>query len=581
MKTKAKSSKDNSATGATIQSFFKPKNKPIAKTEDNSNVVDDNKCAKTENEKEGIKNIEKGPEEIKKRPLSSTVEDILSKKENRESSAQAPTAANLSTELFVDKYAPKSKNDLINGGGHLSTIIRWLDNWDNNHGGKTTKPINSKDPMNAKALLLSGKPGLGKTSTAKIACAMLNLDVVEINASDQRNKSSLNNLSIGKESISFHDGKTSLKRTALIVDEVDGMSGSDRGGNAELIKMIKSATSPIICICNDRYNNNVKSLANYCMDIKFVKPDANSILPRLKMIVKSEGMNNISDKDLMDLVQQSDGDIRSCINSLQFFGGSLSFSGKKDDELKTNFFDATIAAFSNKPLDERERMYFVDPDMVSMLIQQNYPVVAKTSRQGEIKTMEQIAKSAEFVSYGDVFDRQIHENQRWEFLPAKAMMDLGAAYHCRGNLGFAGFPEFLGRLSTANKKKRVLTELQTSLLKEGFTGSLKSDLFFVIQIIQQKFTASQNLDIGSVVDEILSLGFSRDDIFEGLNLFKFKEEDLISVDTKVKTQFTRIYNLKSQQVLGGDAKKIKMTKSEVKVEDIEEDENMNEDMFLE
>ena len=47
------------------------------------------------------------------------------------------------------------------------------------------------------------------------------------------------------------------------MDEVDGMSGSDKGGliifiiclgSKALIEMIKSTKVPIICICNDRHN---------------------------------------------------------------------------------------------------------------------------------------------------------------------------------------------------------------------------------------------------------------------------------------------------------------------------------------
>lgn len=56
------------------------------------------------------------------------------------------------------------------------------------------------------------------------------------------------------------------------MDEVDGMSSGDRGGNAALIDAIKTTNVPIICICNDRMNPKVRSLANYCYDIKFQKP---------------------------------------------------------------------------------------------------------------------------------------------------------------------------------------------------------------------------------------------------------------------------------------------------------------------
>jgi len=43
--------------------------------------------------------------------------------------------------------------------------------------------------INARSVLISGPPGIGKTSAAKIICAQLGYEVVEQNASDTRNKS--------------------------------------------------------------------------------------------------------------------------------------------------------------------------------------------------------------------------------------------------------------------------------------------------------------------------------------------------------------------------------------------------------
>ena len=39
-----------------------------------------------------------------------------------------------------------------------------------------------------KAVLISGPPGIGKTSAAKIVCHALGFDVMEVNASDTRGK---------------------------------------------------------------------------------------------------------------------------------------------------------------------------------------------------------------------------------------------------------------------------------------------------------------------------------------------------------------------------------------------------------
>ena len=67
-------------------------------------------------------------------------------------------------------------------------------------------------------------------------------------------------------------------KTVLIMDEVDGMSAGDRGGVADLIASIKSSKIPIICICNDRYSQKLKSLVNYCLILSFRKPTKQQVL---------------------------------------------------------------------------------------------------------------------------------------------------------------------------------------------------------------------------------------------------------------------------------------------------------------
>lgn len=68
----------------------------------------------------------------------------------------------------------------------------------------------------------------------------------------------------------FHRSKH--PKAVLIMDEVDGMSAGDRGGVADLIASIKISKIPIICICNDRYSQKLKSLVNYCLMLNFRKP---------------------------------------------------------------------------------------------------------------------------------------------------------------------------------------------------------------------------------------------------------------------------------------------------------------------
>lgn len=55
----------------------------------------------------------------------------------------------------------------------------------------------------------------------------------------------------------------------MILDEVDGLSGGDRGGSAAMIQLIKKSQVPIICICNDRQSTKIKSLGGHCYDVPF------------------------------------------------------------------------------------------------------------------------------------------------------------------------------------------------------------------------------------------------------------------------------------------------------------------------
>lgn len=93
------------------------------------------------------------------------------------------------------------------------------------------------------------------------------------------------------------------------MDEVDGVGAGDRGGIAALIKIIKETKTPIICICNDRQNQKLKSLVNHCYDLKFIKPSLNSVGPLVAKIAETENIK-ISDQDIERLVESAGGDIR-------------------------------------------------------------------------------------------------------------------------------------------------------------------------------------------------------------------------------------------------------------------------------
>lgn len=85
--------------------------------------------------------------------------------------------------LWVDKYRPHSTRNIIGQQGDRSNAKKlaiWLQNWNKNHGGGemggAKRPpwggggTRDQDGSSFKAALLSGPPGIGKTSTATLVC---------------------------------------------------------------------------------------------------------------------------------------------------------------------------------------------------------------------------------------------------------------------------------------------------------------------------------------------------------------------------------------------------------------------------
>lgn len=189
------------------------------------------------------------------------------------------------------------------------------------------------DAMNTfRCVLISGPPGIGKTTAAHLVAKMLGFDVLELNASDTRSKRLLEEAFRSKVTDTTlsgffkteggsggdDDGGEGLgvnNKSLIIMDEVDGMSAGDRGGIGALNSFLKKTKIPIIAIANDSKSQKMKPLVNTTFQMLFKRPSAQEVRSRVMSIAFKEGLK--LEQGVVDqLVAGSQSDIRQIINML-------------------------------------------------------------------------------------------------------------------------------------------------------------------------------------------------------------------------------------------------------------------------
>lgn len=226
---------------------------------------------------------------------------------------------------FTEKYRPKSVEEWAGIRTPVNQVIQ--------HIGRHLegKPI-------FRTILLVGVRGTGKTTVAQIVSEHYKLNLIEINASDERKKEDMVKIWKSAQTSSLGGSKN-----LILLDEGDGLTKSMQ---TKIVELCKKSPAPIIICANDEFKI-IREIREISLIIHFDIPPKEYIVELLTNVCRAEGI--VLPPSLIQKIAHKCTDYRSALNMLSLAMLDDSVEGLLTDRITGSLSDQIMDTLRGRP----------------------------------------------------------------------------------------------------------------------------------------------------------------------------------------------------------------------------------------